>query len=99
MEQKDALYVVFWSAALAFALYFFGFREIAPFLFSVALVGAVFAERMESLPYAVGSAFIALVLFIYIMLSMFFLAPDLIAVLLFLLFPFVLMEVRKKFSK
>lgn len=99
MEQKDLLYVVFWSFAMAFVLYFLGFGEKALFLFALSLVGAAFAERMENLPYAVGAAFLALAFAAYFGKTLAFAGQIFVACLLFLLLPFILLEVRKKIRK
>jgi hypothetical protein len=99
MEQRDLLYVAFWSFAASAAAFFLGFGEKSIFLFALSLAGAAFAERMERSVYAVGSVFLALAFAAYFGKSAAVLGQVFIASLLFLLLPFLLLELRRKMRK
>ncbi len=99
MEPRDLLYVLFWSFAIAFALFFMGFGDKVVFLFSLSLVGTVFVEKMESAPHAIGALFLAVAFSVYFGKNLVFTSQLFVASLLFLLLPFVLMEVRKRMRK
>ncbi len=99
MEARDAVYALFWPFAVAFALFFLGFGEKAVFLFSLSIVGAVFADRMEKAHYAIGAVLLALAFAAYFSRSLIFISQSFIASLLFLIFPFVFLELRKNLRK
>lgn len=95
MERKELFYVLFWSFAIACVFFFIGFKEKAFFLFSLSLVGFVFVEKMN-LAYALGAAFLAFAFSIYFGKTFMFVDRQFIALPLFLVFPFVLIEIRKR---
>lgn len=100
MEQRDLLYIIFWSLAMSIAAYFLGFGEKSVFLFALALVGTAMAEKLERTTYAVGAVFLALAFAAYFgKSSAYFLGQVFAASLLFLLVPFLLLELRKLIGK
>ncbi|VVB98223.1 Uncharacterised protein [uncultured archaeon] len=99
MEQRDILYLIFWSFAASAGAFFLGFGEKSLFLFALSLTGIAFAERMERSLYAVGSVFLALAFAVYFGKSAALISQVFIASLLFLLLPFLLLELRKIMRK
>ncbi len=99
MERKDAFYVLFYSFAAAFALFFLGLGKNALFMLPLSLAGTAFLEKTEKAHYAAGAIFLALAFAVYFNKSMVYITPLFAASLLFLLFPFILIEVRKRARK
>ncbi len=99
MEQKDIIYILFWSFVIALALFFTGFGEKVMFFFCLSLIGIAFAERMKNTTFAVGAVFLALAFAVYFGKTLVFIGQIFVASLLFLLLPFILFELRKKIKK
>ncbi|MDD5337363.1 MAG: hypothetical protein PHS02_02670 [Candidatus ainarchaeum sp.] len=96
MEQRDFFYVIFWSFAMAFVAYFLGFGPIAAAFFAMSLAGCAVLERVENPIYMVGAAVVALGFVSYFSTSFYFLSDRVsMGMMLFLVLPGVLSEVRK----
>lgn len=101
MEQRDLVYLLFWSFILTFVSYFSGFGEKALFLFSLSLLGIIFVEKTESAPYICAAVFLALGSCIYFSKKLEFLEQIFanklyIAIVVFIFLPALLLTIRKK---
>lgn len=98
MEKRDIFYLLFWSFAIAFTLYFLGFGN-APFFFAMSLVGSAFVEKLDRAWYALGVIFLSLAFAFYFKKTFIFIGKEFLDALLFLFLPFMLFEIRKRIKK